>query len=134
MRRFERRDDFKSSSGRPHGSNRFGRRDTASSSPEFSRKDPGRGGHRGTSLEMFEITCDKCGKKSEVPFKPSGGKPVYCRDCFKREDSSSSRGKFREDFGPKERFERPERSDHSTDDIEKINRKLDKIMKALKIE
>jgi CxxC-x17-CxxC domain-containing protein len=31
---------------------------------------------------MFQATCDKCGKECEVPFRPSGGKPVYCSDCF----------------------------------------------------
>lgn len=32
--------------------------------------------------QMFSATCDKCGNKCEVPFKPSGGKPVLCSDCF----------------------------------------------------
>ena len=32
--------------------------------------------------EMFQATCSSCGKVAEVPFKPSGEKPVYCRDCF----------------------------------------------------
>jgi len=32
--------------------------------------------------QMFQVVCDKCGKNCEVPFRPSGGKPVLCRDCF----------------------------------------------------
>ncbi len=32
--------------------------------------------------QMFQATCNKCGNKCEVPFRPSGGKPVYCSDCF----------------------------------------------------
>ena len=28
-------------------------------------------------------TCSKCGKSTEVPFRPTNGKPVYCSDCFR---------------------------------------------------
>lgn len=28
------------------------------------------------------VTCDKCGRESTVPFTPTPGRPVYCRDCF----------------------------------------------------
>jgi CxxC-x17-CxxC domain-containing protein len=34
--------------------------------------------------QMFEITCATCGKKDTVPFKPSGTRPVYCREHFQR--------------------------------------------------
>ena len=34
--------------------------------------------------EMFDVTCDQCGAATQVPFKPNGAKPVYCRDCFRR--------------------------------------------------
>ncbi len=33
--------------------------------------------------EMHKATCAECGQECEVPFKPTEGKPVYCRDCFK---------------------------------------------------
>ncbi len=32
--------------------------------------------------EMFEAVCADCGKSAQVPFRPSGMKPVYCSDCF----------------------------------------------------
>jgi len=32
--------------------------------------------------EMFPAVCASCGVQTEVPFQPSGEKPVYCRDCF----------------------------------------------------
>jgi len=32
--------------------------------------------------EMHKATCSECGKECEVPFKPTEGRPVYCRDCF----------------------------------------------------
>ena len=32
--------------------------------------------------EMFDVTCSACGAPAQVPFKPTAGKPVFCRDCF----------------------------------------------------
>jgi len=34
--------------------------------------------------QMFKATCSDCGKETEVPFKPTEGRPVYCRDCFQK--------------------------------------------------
>jgi CxxC-x17-CxxC domain-containing protein len=32
--------------------------------------------------EMFSATCASCGREAQVPFRPSGARPVYCSDCF----------------------------------------------------
>jgi CxxC-x17-CxxC domain-containing protein len=32
--------------------------------------------------QSFHTTCAACGKDTEVPFQPRGGRPVYCRECF----------------------------------------------------
>jgi CxxC-x17-CxxC domain-containing protein len=32
--------------------------------------------------QFTKVTCASCGKETEVPFRPSGDRPVYCRDCF----------------------------------------------------
>jgi len=45
----------------------------------------GRGGGRSFDRgprEMHKAICSECGKECEVPFKPTEGKPVFCRDCF----------------------------------------------------
>ncbi|MEF8879290.1 MAG: CxxC-x17-CxxC domain-containing protein [Candidatus Thermoplasmatota archaeon] len=34
--------------------------------------------------EMHEVTCSDCGKQTEVPFKPDGDRPVYCRECYQK--------------------------------------------------
>ena len=48
----------------------------------------GRGGRRGgfdrRPREMHKVTCSECGKETEVPFKPTEGRPVYCRECFEK--------------------------------------------------
>lgn len=42
----------------------------------------GRGGFSSGPREMHKATCSECGKETEVPFKPTEGRPVFCRDCF----------------------------------------------------
>jgi len=37
---------------------------------------------RSTRRQMFPVTCARCGKDTEVPFEPSQGRPVYCRECY----------------------------------------------------
>ena len=57
--------------------------------------------------EMHKATCSDCGKACEVPFKPSGDKPVRCQDCFRKNkpQRSFSGGNNRNrsfDRGPRE--------------------------------
>ena len=33
--------------------------------------------------ELFDATCARCGKDTQVPFRPTGARPVYCSDCFR---------------------------------------------------
>ena len=56
----------------------------------FRGRDGGSGGFRGNDREMHDATCDKCKKQCQIPFRPSGGKPVYCSDCFRSEGGSNS--------------------------------------------
>jgi CxxC-x17-CxxC domain-containing protein len=30
----------------------------------------------------FEAQCSNCGRRTTVPFRPSTGRPVFCRSCF----------------------------------------------------
>jgi CxxC-x17-CxxC domain-containing protein len=34
--------------------------------------------------EMHKAVCSECGKECEVPFKPTEGRPVYCKECFSK--------------------------------------------------
>jgi CxxC-x17-CxxC domain-containing protein len=124
-----------SSSGRPSGSTRFGKPGRSFGSKESKS---------GNGFKLHEAVCDKCGQKCDLPFEPTQGKPIYCRSCFREQGSSSSgsSSSFKE-FQPRDRFEsrdhkfdRPveSKSDVSSEALDKINKKLDKIMKALKIE
>ena len=45
----------------------------------------------GSRREMHPAVCAQCGKQTEVPFVPSGTRPVYCSDCFSKQPSSQRR-------------------------------------------
>ena len=34
--------------------------------------------------EMHKVVCADCGQECEVPFKPDGTRPVYCRECYSK--------------------------------------------------
>jgi CxxC-x17-CxxC domain-containing protein len=46
----------------------------------------------GFNREMHKATCADCGAETEVPFKPTEGRPVYCRACFQKH--RSPRGQY----------------------------------------
>lgn len=115
--------------------------------PKFGggRSDGGRkfggGGHRGgdKAPQRFQATCATCKKSCEVPFRPSGDKPVYCSDCFSKkskDDSRDDRGVHgrneRPDHAKSHRDERPSRQDTGLIDIKRqltaIESRLNRIL------
>lgn len=34
--------------------------------------------------EMHKAICSECKQECEVPFKPTEGRAVFCRDCFQK--------------------------------------------------
>jgi CxxC-x17-CxxC domain-containing protein len=76
--------------------------------------------------QMYEAVCDKCGKICQLPFMPTGEKPVYCSNCFEKTGDRE---------GNKRRFDNRLGHDHAQEniraEIEIINQKLDKILAAL---
>jgi CxxC-x17-CxxC domain-containing protein len=58
----------------------------------FSRnRDSRRSGERGERPQMHSAVCATCGKRCEVPFRPTGDKPIYCSFCFEKEGGAPSR-------------------------------------------
>jgi CxxC-x17-CxxC domain-containing protein len=55
-----------------------------------SQRSDGGGGHgagrssAGGSREMHAARCSNCGAETTVPFVPTAGRPVLCRDCFRQ--------------------------------------------------
>lgn len=64
-----------------------------------SNRDNQSGGRRdfGGSSNMYDAVCAECGKACQVPFRPSGDKPVYCSDCFSQKRGGSDRHDHRRD-------------------------------------
>ena len=92
MADFRRDNSNKRSSGRFNNDRpkRFSRGDSprfrGRDSDRFERKDS----ERSFEKKMHTVTCDKCGERCEVPFRPTEGKPVYCYNCFKKEEPRRS--------------------------------------------
>jgi CxxC-x17-CxxC domain-containing protein len=105
------------------------------------------GGNRGDDrgpVTMHKAVCDECHKSCEVPFRPSGDKPVYCNDCFSKKRGNDDRGP-RKDFSG-DRAPRREFNDRPTplpfakpagipnDTVKQfgeINARLDRIIAAI---
>jgi len=80
---------------------RKAQRDGGSSYSSYGSSSYGGGGGGGYSSgrgsrEMFSATCSSCGQEAQVPFQPSGDKPVYCSTCFeqRRGNDRSGRGGY----------------------------------------
>jgi CxxC-x17-CxxC domain-containing protein len=56
--------------------------------PKFGRP----GNHEFRKAQMFGAICAECGKPCEVPFRPTGDKPVFCSYCFGKNRSNESAG------------------------------------------
>jgi len=52
------------------------------------------GGGERAQREMFSATCSGCGQEAQVPFQPSGDKPVYCSRCFEQRGGGSRSGGY----------------------------------------
>ncbi|MFQ5718165.1 MAG: zinc-ribbon domain containing protein [Acidobacteriota bacterium] len=51
-----------------------------------------------TPMRLFQAVCSDCGADTEVPFRPNGISPVYCRTCLpkhrpRKHSPGSSRGR-----------------------------------------
>ena len=50
-----------------------------------ARKRQRNGGHE---REMFTVICAECGCETQVPFRPTEDRPVFCRECYQKKQSS----------------------------------------------
>ena len=46
--------------------------------------------HPSSYPQRYHTACAGCGASTTLPFRPTGGKPLYCRDCFKAHRSNTS--------------------------------------------
>lgn len=71
------------------------------------------GSDRGNGhMVMHSAVCVTCGNTCQVPFRPNGSKPIYCSNCFKRDERGPAKRFDRPSFGdrrstPSRSFDRP---------------------------
>src|SRR3989338_709526 len=39
--------------------------------------------------ELVDAVCDQCGRECQLPFKPTGDRPVYCSSCFRKPEGEA---------------------------------------------
>lgn len=115
----------------------------------FRGRDFKRGGFGGRDSvrTMHKAICAECGSECEVPFEPSGDRPVYCSKCFEKRsrEDGNFKGSDRRNFG-RPRFEerRPspsafsgvgntgvQLSEQIVEQLINLNNKMDKIISAI---
>lgn len=95
----------------------------------------------GRKMEMHQAICADCKKSCEVPFKPNGMKPVYCKECFPKNGGQVSSGNdFQKKsfkpaynssptYAPKPQYQNSDRkSDDLSKQLEMMNAKFDKLI------
>ncbi len=116
----------------------------------FGRSDSPRGGFGGGRSDgpvtLHKATCAQCGNTCEVPFRPTGERPVYCKDCFARmgggmeRDGDRRENRFekrelRPNDAPKSYGEGSRGNVQGNDDVKKelqaMNMKLDRLIKVI---
>lgn len=85
--------------------------------------------------QMHHATCSECGQDCEVPFRPTGDRPVYCSNCFKSK-GAPARSFAQKRFEPasaSSELRRGEGGGVSKAQIDSLNVKLDKILSLLSV-
>lgn len=102
-------------------------------------RDGGRNfGKGGGNRPMFKATCSKCGNECEVPFRPTGDRPVFCNNCFKAQGGNAGGGRPERSFGgnrpkftPSHNAGGNNNSGQFKAQFDILNAKLDNILKTL---
>lgn len=76
--------------------------------------------------EMHSATCSSCGKSCQVPFRPTGDKPVFCRDCFSKQGGGRELGRQ-----AGERGNLRESNSDIKRELENVNSKLERLIVAV---
>lgn len=139
---------FKKSAGYKGGSHGRGINRTPSDRPRYGDKGgfshSRDAGGRDSRPQMYSAVCSQCNRACEVPFRSTGVRPVFCKDCFNGKRESSQSGYSRRDapsrnspsinFTPADPV-KPDINDKRIDDIKKqldaVHKKLDAIMEMM---
>jgi len=74
------------------------------------RYDRGRQGNGPREITYTRVICAGCNKECEIPFKPSGDRPVYCKECFSKHKKGNPFNANRDNRSEERDFPRERRS------------------------
>ena len=80
---------------------------------------------------MHKATCAECKRNCEVPFKPSGNKPVLCRDCFGEQRNNAEPREFKNNKPKRDYSDRPSREEKQLQNIQDELSSLKKHVESL---
>lgn len=79
-------------------------------------------------VTMHDAVCDECRRPCQVPFRPTGDRPIYCKNCFDKRGGGREAGRAAGAVGAGG-------DSFSHNDIKTqlamINIKLDKLLKVI---
>lgn len=82
--------------------------------------------------DLHDAICSKCGDPCQVPFRPTGSKPIYCKKCFNKDGAPAPKR-----FGERERPSFAARPAPAADTgklearLAAIEKKLDTLIEAI---
>ncbi|MEI8130533.1 MAG: CxxC-x17-CxxC domain-containing protein [bacterium] len=98
-------------------------------------------GERGERREVLHrAVCSECNNTCEVPFRPNGSKPVYCKDCFGKKKGAYPSNNEKPAFAPRAEHTqapRPQtqapdgRIDKLVSEMNAVHAKLERIIKMI---
>jgi CxxC-x17-CxxC domain-containing protein len=112
------RGDFKKDGYKPGGF-KSGRPRSGGFKPRFGDRDRER-------PDLHDAICSKCGDPCQVPFRPTGSKPIYCKKCFIKDGAPAPKR-----FGDRERPSFGARPAAAAPDTAKLEARLTAIEKKL---
>jgi len=62
--------------------------DSENHNNDHSHSEGHRRNHFDGERKMFKVKCSECGVDAEVPFEPTEGRDVFCRDCYRKRTAS----------------------------------------------
>src|SRR3989338_538426 len=108
--------------------------------PSFAKKSWGDDRSDSRPANLHQATCAECSRMCEVPFRPTGERPVYCKECFENRGGNtggeSGGNKFpKKDFFARDSarpsLEKSGSSDVVVKQLETMNTKLDRLIRAV---
>ena len=99
---------------------------------EFGKKNFGGGRKFGDyndgPKQMYSATCSECRQDCEVPFRPTGERPVFCSNCFEKKKSFTPARSGGNKFSRPNFIDKPQ---FKNEQLDLLNIKLDKILQLL---